>query len=102
MEELPPRIRNGWALVHWILMRRYRSFALVTLGVASAMHTDWHLARPAHHQLSLGLAQHWLSAIPVFALTAWYVCRAWPHRIAGASAAIIGGAALVAQVVEPL
>ena len=82
--------------------RPYRGGALVALGVASAIHLDWHFARPAHHQLSLGFEQHWLFAIPIFLLTGWYVCRAWPHQEAKASAAIIGGAIVLAQVVEPL
>jgi hypothetical protein len=83
-------------------VKRYRGIVLVTLGVASAMHLDWHFARPAHHQLSLGLAQHWLSAIPVFVFTGWYVCRYWPARVLQASAAIIAGAAVLGQVIEPL
>jgi hypothetical protein len=84
------------------VLKRYNGFVLVIVAVASAMHLDWHFARPAHHQLSLGLAQHWLFAIPVFAFTGWYVSRFWPAQIVQASAVIIGGAAVVAQVIEPL
>ena len=83
-------------------MRQYAGITLVTIGVASAMHLDWHLARPAHHHLSLGWSQHWLSAIPVFAAAAFYVVRAWPGRLVWASGVIIGMAAFLAQVVEPL
>jgi hypothetical protein len=78
------------------------AFALVTLALATAMHLDWHFARPAHHVLSLGWTSHWLSAIPVFVLTAWYVHRAWPGRQGRASVALIGVAAVLAQVAEPL
>ncbi len=74
----------------------------VILGLTSAMHLDWHFARPAHHRLSLGWSQHWLIAVPVFALVGWYVCRVWRHRIISASIAIVGIAAFLAQVVEPL
>ena len=81
--------------------RRRVSAALVTLGLAAALHLDWHVARPAAHHLSLGWAWHWLLAVPVFALTAWYVLRAWPERVVGASVVIIGVAVLLAAVVEP-
>ena len=80
----------------------YGSSALVTFAVASAMHLDWHFARPEHHRLSLGWPEHWLAAIPVFMFTGWYVCRFWPRYVPTASVAIIGAAALLAQVVEPL
>jgi hypothetical protein len=49
---------------------RYVQTALVALGVATAVHLDWHVARPAVHHLSMGWTLHWLLAIPVFALTA--------------------------------
>ena len=75
---------------------------LVTLGLATAMHLDWHAARPVVHHLSLGWRWHWLLAVPVFALTAWYVLRAWPGRSIGASLIIVGIASVLAAVVEPL
>lgn len=75
--------------------------ALVTLGLATAMHLDWHVARPTVHHLSLGWDWHWVIAVPVFALTAWYVVRAWPDAVLGASVAILGTASLLAAVVEP-
>lgn len=81
-------------------MKRLRDI-LVTLGLATAMHLDWHAARPAHHQISLGLSWHWLLAVPVFALGAWYVHRAWPARTLAASVGIIGIAGLLAAVAEP-
>jgi hypothetical protein len=74
---------------------------LVTLALATAMHLDWHAARPAMHHLSLGWRWHWLLAVPVFALTAWYVLRAWPARRMAASVAIIGIASVLAVLVEP-
>lgn len=75
---------------------------LVTLALATAMHLDWHAARPTVHHLSLGLSWHWLLAIPVFALTAWYVARVWPEHTLGASVAIIGIASVLAALAEPL
>jgi hypothetical protein len=74
---------------------------LVTLALATAMHLDWHAARPTIHHLSLGWRWHWLLAVPVFALTAWYVQRAWATRRVRASLMIIGIAGVVAAVVEP-
>ena len=73
----------------------------VSLLLAAAIHTDWHFARPEHHRLSLGLAWHWLLAVPVFALVAWYVARAWAGRLLRASLWIVGSAAVVAGVIEP-
>jgi hypothetical protein len=84
------------------MLQRYSGVALAIVCVASAMHLDWHFARPAHHQLSLGLPQHYLLAIPVFIFTGWYVSRFWPAHVIQASAVIIGGAAILAQVIEPL
>ncbi|HJU42392.1 MAG TPA: aminopeptidase [Vicinamibacterales bacterium] len=84
------------------MMRPASSMALAAVCVASAMHLDWHFARPAHHRLSLEWAQHWLFAIPVFMFTGWYVCRFWPARVWQASVAVIGAGAIIAQVIEPL
>jgi CubicO group peptidase (beta-lactamase class C family) len=83
------------------MTRRNLSAAAVAFGLAAAIHTDWHFARPSHHQLSLGLPWHWVFAIPVFALVAWYVARAWPDRILFASLLIVGGAIIGAGILEP-
>jgi hypothetical protein len=80
---------------------RLVSFGLVSLALASAMHLDWHAARPAAHPLSLGWSWHWLLAVPVGALTAWYVVRTWPVRPAAASVGMFGIASVLAAVVEP-
>lgn len=74
----------------------------MSLALATAIHLDWHMARPAHHQLSLGLQWHWVLAMPAFALVALYVLRVWPSRRLLASVAIIGSAILVGGVLEPL
>ncbi|MGQ0733156.1 MAG: hypothetical protein ACT4QD_05800 [Acidobacteriota bacterium] len=75
--------------------------ALVTLGLAAAMHLDWHAARPLEYHLSLGWRWHWWLAVPTCALTAWYVLRAWPDRPARVSVTMLGVASLLAAVVEP-
>jgi len=84
-------------------MRRFISPWLVLL-LAAAIHADWHAARPAqhHHRLSFGFGQHWLLAVPVFALAAAWVHRRWPGRPLAASVANLGLAAIVAQLLEPL
>ena len=45
---------------------------------------------------------HWLLAIPVFGLVAWYVARAWPSNIATASIGILLTAIVLAGLVEPV
>ena len=83
------------------MKKRHVTAGLVSLGLATAIHLDWHFARPAHHQLSLGLPYHWLLAVPVFALTAWYVGRAWADTVGIASFAVLGSGFLIGGVVEP-
>ena len=85
-------------------MRRLPISLGLVLLLAVAIHADWHAARPAlhHHRLSFGLEQHWLLAVPVFALAAAWVHRRWPGRLLAASAANLGLAAFGAQVLEPL
>ena len=75
--------------------------ALAVLLLAAAIHTDWHFARPTHHQLSLGLSWHWLLAIPVFALAAYYVARQSPKQPVKVSALLLGAATLLGAVLEP-
>jgi len=83
------------------MARRIVSAALVSLALATAIHVDWHLARPVTYHLSLGLSWHWLLAAPVFGLTGWYVARAWPSTLLRASLWIVGGAVLLGGVIEP-
>jgi len=85
-------------------MRRLPASPWLVLGLAAAIHADWHLARPAHghHRLSFDWPYHWATAIPVFALAAWIVWRRWPDRLTAASALILGLALIAAQVLEPL
>ena len=86
-------------------MRRLSISPWLVLLLVAAIHADWHAARPAlghHHRLSFGLDWHWMLAVPVFALAAAWVHRRWPRQLLAASAANLGLAAIVAQVLEPL
>ena len=75
--------------------------SIAVLLLATAIHTDWHFARPAHHRLSLDLSWHWLVAIPVFALAAYYVAQKNPPRLLAVSVLLIGLATLIGAVLEP-
>ena len=75
------------------------SVATVLLG--TAIHLDWHFARPTHHRLSLGLSWHWMLAIPVFAIAAYWVTRQNPRNPAKASALMVAVATLLGAVLEP-
>ena len=83
------------------MLNRNAAATLVTLALATAIHLDWHVARPTVHHLSLGLPAHWVLAIPVFGLVAWYVVRAWSSKILPASIAILGSAIILGGVLEP-
>ena len=75
------------------------SIAAILLG--SAIHLDWHLARPTHHRLSLGLSWHWALAIPLFTMAACWVARQNPRRPVRASALLLGAAVALGGVLEP-
>jgi hypothetical protein len=85
-------------------MRRLPVSAWLVLLLATAIHADWHAARPLHHhaRLSFGLPQHWLLAVPVFAVAAVWIQRRWPARLLAASVANLGLAVIAAQLLEPL
>ena len=83
------------------VLNRKTTSTLVCLALATAMHVDWHLARPAEHHLSLGLSWHWLLAIPTFGLVAWYVVRTAPDRILRTSVSLVACAIVLAGVIEP-
>jgi hypothetical protein len=71
--------------------------------LATAIHLDWHLARPGHHsELSGHWAQHWLWGIPVFALLARYLSRQPSEQRWRVSAAVILVGIFLGQVLEPL
>lgn len=74
---------------------------LVCLALASMIHLDWHLARPAVHHLSLGLAWHWTLAIPTFGLVGWYVARVSGPNLFRMSLSVLACAFVIAGVLEP-
>lgn len=82
-------------------MRRVYHAGLV-LALATVIHVDWHLARPAHHRLSLAWPQHWLFAIAAFAVVGWLIARASPASPGRTAAGIVALAVLVAQAIEPM
>lgn len=87
-------------------MKRSRSrslrLVLASIALAVAINLDWQLARPHHGRFSFDWKLHWLTAIPVFALLAWYVVRKWPDQVAGALVTALAIALVLAQGVEPL
>ena len=82
-------------------MRRFRFVALV-LALASAVHVDWHFARPTHHRLSLGWDQYWLFAALAFGLVGWVVARTWPEQPWRHGGMIAALALVLAQGIEPM
>lgn len=84
-------------------MRPGAARILAAFLLAFAVHIDWHLARPGHHsELSGQLAQHWLFAVPVFALLALYLSRQPVAVRWRESARVILVGLFLGQVVEPL
>ncbi|HEU5217130.1 MAG TPA: hypothetical protein VFU23_00625 [Gemmatimonadales bacterium] len=75
---------------------------LALVALATAIHVDWHFARPHHMRLSLEWGSHWLLAIPVFALAAWFLASRFPDRLPAASALTLLGAVLAGQILEPM
>lgn len=82
-------------------MRRVLFVSLV-LVLAAAVHVDWHLARPAHHRLSLAWPHHWLFAAAAFAAVGWVIARRWPAAPGRVAAGIVSLALGLAQGVEPV
>jgi hypothetical protein len=80
--------------------RRPFSF-LVALVIGAGIHLDWHVGRHGEH-LSLGLSHHWLLALPIFALAAWFVARRWPTQVGLTSVLSLSGGVLLGQGLEPL
>jgi hypothetical protein len=74
----------------------------LALLIGADVHVDWHFARGHHAPLSGDSPYHWVTAIPVFALAAWYIARRWPQDLLRAGAVTLLLGLLVGQVVEPL
>jgi hypothetical protein len=78
---------------------------LTALGLsvllATAVHVDWHFARPTHHRLSLGWPYHWALTALVFGLVAWMIGRRWPESRWHLGLAVFVGAVVLGQLIEP-
>ena len=75
---------------------------LTALGVGAMIHVDWHLGRPGHGSMSLGLSYHWLAAVPTVLLLVWLArarCAIAPTR-AVTVVALLG--LVLGQGLEPL
>ena len=81
-------------------MSRRIELALISLALATALHVDWHLARPAHHRWSLAWPYHWVATALVFCAAGWWIGRrAYGWRVASL---VFLAAVALAQVVEPV
>jgi hypothetical protein len=74
---------------------------LLSVLLSAVLHVDWHLARPAHHRLSLDWPYHWVATALVFAGSAWLIARRWPTVRWQLGATVLVAAILLAQVIEP-
>jgi hypothetical protein len=75
---------------------------LLSLALATVLHADWHLARPAHHRLSLEWPFHWVITAAAFAVVGWWIGRQqtadrWRVAVIAFVAAVV-----VAQGIEPV
>ena len=86
-----------------LIMARFRLVELLSaLGIAAAIHVDWHLARHVHGPLSFGLAWHWVLAIPVFGLTTWVITRKSRESVLLRCALVFLAGVLLGQIAEPV
>lgn len=76
--------------------------ALLSLAVAAILHFDWHLARPLHHRLSLGLVEHWAITAALFAIIGCVIARKWPDQRWRLGTVVFIAGAVLAQGVEPV
>jgi len=84
-------------------MTRFRLVEFLSaIGIAAAIHVDWHLARHVHARLSFGLAWHWVLAVPVFAAMTWVITRVSLDRAVLRSGLAILLGILLGQIAEPL
>ena len=75
---------------------------VLSIVLAGVLHLDWHLARPAHHRLSLDWSGHWLATGGLFAIVACVIARTWPETRWKLGGTVFVAAVILAQVVEPL
>jgi hypothetical protein len=75
---------------------------VLSVVLGAVLHVDWHLARPAHHRLSLGWSYHWLASAVVFGVSGSLIARTWPVYRWRLGAVVFVAAAVLAQVIEPV
>lgn len=75
---------------------------LLSVVLAALLHLDWHLARPAHHRLSLAWSEHWLATAACFAIAGWMIARTWPADRWRLGALVYVSAVILAQGIEPV
>jgi len=75
---------------------------ILSVVLATALHVDWHLARPTHHRLSLGWTHHWLATAVVFASVGYIIARVWPNSRWRLGAVVFAAAVVLAQAIEPV
>lgn len=76
--------------------------AVLSILLAVILHVDWHVARPAHHRLSLGWADHWVITAGLFALAGCLIARRWSRAAWKMGAIVLAAAVLLAQGLEPV
>jgi hypothetical protein len=81
-------------------VRKLTALGLSVL-LATAVHLDWHFARPTHHRLSLGWSYHWVPTALVFGLVAWLIARRWPESRWHLGLGVFLGAVVLGQLIEP-
>src|SRR5829696_3262630 len=81
-------------------MTRRIELALMSLVLATMLHVDWHLARPAHHRWSLAWPYHWVATALVLCAAGWWIGRrAYGWRVASL---VFLAAVALAQGIEPV
>lgn len=79
-----------------------RAMVILSLALMAMLHLDWHLARPAHHRLSLDWSYHWIATALVFGFAGYDIARRWPRIKRKVGAIVFLAAVILAQFVEPV
>lgn len=79
-----------------------RAMVILSLALMAMLHLDWHLARPAHHRLSLDWQYHWIATALVFGYAGYDIARRWPAMKWKVGTIVFLSAIFLAQFVEPV
>lgn len=74
---------------------------VLSLVLATVLHIDWHVARPAHHRLSLEWPFHWVITALAFAVAGWWIGRQQTPAKWRIASIVFVVAVVLAQGVEP-